>query len=49
MYRALVVPGKAGRRILLANPEGHYAEQRDQAIRPKSLIPRFQEKPLSFS
>ena len=26
-----------------------YAEHRDESLRTKSLIPRFQEKPLSFS
>ena len=49
MYRALVVPGKGGRFGSLANPGSFKTEHRDEPFRAKSLIPRFQEKPLSFS
>ena len=49
MYRALVVPGKGGRFGSLANPGSFKTEHRDEPFRAKSLIPRFQEKLLSFS
>ena len=49
MYRALVVPGKGGRFGSLANPGSFKTEHRDELIRAKSLMPRFQEKLLSFS
>lgn len=49
MYRALVVPGKGGRLESLANPGFFKAEHRDELIRAKSQMPRFQEKLLSFS
>jgi hypothetical protein len=49
VYRALVVPGKGGRFGSLANPGSFKTEHRDEPFRAKSLIPRFQEKLLSFS
>jgi hypothetical protein len=49
VYRALVVPGKGGRFGSLANPGSFKTEHRDESFRTKSLIPRFQEKLLSFS
>ncbi len=49
MYRALVVPGKGGRFGSLANPGSFKTEHRDEPFWAKSLMPRFQEKLLSFS
>ena len=49
MYQALVVLGKGGRFGSLANPGSFKTEHRDEPFRAKSLIPRFQEKLLSFS
>ena len=45
----MVVPGKGGRFGSLANPGSFKTEHRDEPFRAKSLIPRFQEKLLSFS
>ena len=45
----MVVPGKGGRFGSLANPGSFKTEHRDELIRAKSLMPRFQEKLLSFS
>ena len=45
----MVVLGKGGRFGSLANPGSFKTEHRDESIRTKSLIPRFQEKLLSFS
>ena len=45
----MVVPGKGGRFGSLANPGSFKTEHRDELFRAKSLMPRFQEKLLSFS
>ena len=45
----MVVPGKGGRFGSLANPGSFKTEHRDEPFRAMSLIPRFQEKLLSFS
>ena len=45
----MVVPGKGGRFGSLANPGSFKTEHRDESFWAKSLIPRFQEKLLSFS